>query len=110
MPKRTCHHSQHKTFIPSDITHCEYVFERRDAHLPPLCQPYEGPFRVVEKDIKFLKLDMGGKTETVSLDRLKPAFLDLDQPVQVTKPRRRGLPPKASPESSSGGGVLWRPV
>ena len=46
----------------------------------------EGPFRVVEKDSKFFKLDMGGKTETVSLDRLKPAFLDLDQPVQVAKP------------------------
>ena len=103
VPKRTCHHSLPKTFIPSDITHCEYVFVRRDAHRPPLRQPYEGPYRVVEKDSKFFKLDMGGKTETVSLDRLKPAFLDLDQPVQVAKPRRRGRPPKASPDSSSGG-------
>ena len=87
VPKRTYHHSLPKTFISSDITHCEYVFVRQDAHHPPLCQPYEGLFRVVEKDSKFFKLDMGGKTGIVSLDRLKPAFLDLDQPVQVAKPR-----------------------
>ena len=79
------------------------MFVRRDAHRPPLCQPYEGPFRVVEKDSKFFRLDMGGKTETVSLDRLKPAFLDLHQPVQVAKPRRCGRPPKASSDSSSVG-------
>ena len=41
VPKRTYHHSLPKTFISSDITHCEYVFVCRDAHRPPLCQPYE---------------------------------------------------------------------
>ncbi len=47
---------------------------------------------MVERDDKFFKLEMGGKTESVSLDRLKPAFLDFTEPVPVAVPRQRGRP------------------
>ena len=36
---------------------------------------------------------MGGKEEIISIDRLKPAHLDIDSPVQVAIPPPRGRPP-----------------
>lgn len=56
--------------------------------------PYEGPFRVLEKGDKTFKIEYGTRSETVSIDRLKPAHLDIDQPACPALPRRRGRPPK----------------
>ena len=39
---------------------------------------------------------MGGKPERVTVDRLKPAHLDVDEPVQLALPPRRGHPPAAA--------------
>jgi transposase InsO family protein len=36
---------------------------------------YRGPYRVVQRQEKFFTLDMDGKEDTVSCDRLKPAIL-----------------------------------
>ena len=47
---------------------------------------------MIGPDIKTFKLDIGGKTETVTVDRLKPAQLDLDCSVEVAQPRPRGRP------------------
>ena len=62
----------------------------------PFQRPYEGPFRVIEPGIKTFKLDIGGKTETITVDRLKLAQLDLDCPVEVAQPRPRGRPKGSS--------------
>ncbi len=83
VPKRTRLHVQPRSSVTSDIMRSDYVFVRRDSHRSPLSQHNEGPFHVVERNDKFFKLEMGGKTESVSLDRLKPAFLDFTEPVQV---------------------------
>ena len=42
-----------------------------------------GPFRMIEPGIKTFKLDIGGITKTITVDRLKLAQLDLDCPVEV---------------------------
>ncbi len=60
---------------------------------------------MVERDNKFFKLEMGGKTESVSLDRLKPAFLDFTEPVPVAVPRRRGWPQKCQSAVLGGSSV-----
>lgn len=49
-------------------------------------RPYEGPFRVIESGPKMFKIDIGGKTEIIMVDRLKLANLDLDSPVPVAQP------------------------
>ena len=49
--------------------------------------PYEGPFKVIHSGPKVFTIDRGGKLETVSIDRLKPAHLDFDMPVPVPMPR-----------------------
>ncbi len=60
---------------------------------------------MVERDDKFFKLEMGGKTKSVSLDRLKPAVLDFTEPVPVAAPRRRGRPRKCQSAVLGGSSV-----
>lgn len=93
-PVPTSRHGLHTARIPSDIYNASFVFVRRDGHRPALQPPYEGPFKVLTPGEKVFVLDRGGKPESVSIDRLKPAHLDLDQPVQVAVPRPRGRPRK----------------
>ena len=38
--------------------------------------------------------NIGGKSETISVDRLKPVHVDLEQPVQLALPRPCERPPK----------------
>ncbi|KAK3892964.1 hypothetical protein Pcinc_003143 [Petrolisthes cinctipes] len=100
----------------------------KDAIRSPLAKPYEGPFRVLQRQPKTFIIDYGGRHEAVSVDHLEPAYIDLDTPVQVARPRRRGrptsqqkLPPPPSRVTrsgsrkstnllnyGSGGGVMWR--
>jgi len=111
-PTPTAHHGTAPVYVPPALQQSEFVFVRRDAHRSPLQRPYEGPYKVVEAGAKTFQLDMGGRTEVVSIDRLKPAQLDLDQPVQLALPRPRGRPRKSPsvPSSStnfvSGGGYV----
>ena len=83
VPTPTTRHGHSRTSVPPDLQSSQYVFVRRDAHRTSLQRPYNGPFQVLESGPKFFKIDFGGKPDTVSVDRLKPAHLALDQPVQV---------------------------
>ena len=67
--------------IPSILTKSDFVFLRRDCHKAPLERPYEGPFKVLEAGDKVFTLDIGGKRQRVSVDRLKPAHINVDAPV-----------------------------
>jgi hypothetical protein len=68
------------------------VFVRNDAKLPPLSPLYSGPYRVLERSLRFFKLQIGDKTDTVSTLRLKAAYLPASAVPAV--PPRRGRPPK----------------
>lgn len=80
--------------VPRDLKSADFVFVRRDGHHPPLTPKYEGPFKVVHKEPKFYKLQMGDRMESVAIDRLKAAYTDSSQPVQVAQPPKRGRPTK----------------
>ncbi len=93
--------------MPAHLQSCTFVFVRHDAHRTPLQCTYDGPFRVLERDVKYFTLDLNGKRDTVSVDRLKPAFLDdfgLYEGTTVPAPDR--LPqtptlPSSSPSDAS---------
>ena len=70
--------------------HAKFVFIRRDAHHAPLQKPYEGPFKVVKAREKTFAVERDNRMETISIDRLKPAHVDIDQPMQVALPQPRG--------------------
>ena len=96
-PVPTSRHGLPQAHIPAGLQTSEYVFIRHDAHRGPLRPPYEGPFRVLETGDKHFLVDMGGKPERLSIDRLKPAHLDIARPIELAQPPRRGRPPALHP-------------
>ena len=94
-PKQTSHHRQLSPHVPGELQDCRFVFIRHDAHRKPLQCTYDGPFRVLERATKYFTLDLNGKRDTVSVDRLKPAYLDADWGLcdePVTPPPTRTQP------------------
>lgn len=96
-PVPTTQHGVPASRVPPELQSAGYVFIRHDGHRTPLRPPYDGPFRVVEVGAKNFVVDVGGKPECVSVDRLKPAHLDLELPPDLAIPPRRGRPPVLQP-------------
>ncbi len=63
----------------------------RGGTLPPLTSLYVGPYEVLERADKHFRLAVGGREETVSIDRLKPHLFS------AALPAARGRPPSAAP-------------
>lgn len=93
MPTPTSQHGGRNTSAPRELQHAKFVFIRRDSHRTPLQRPYEGPYRVIKPGQKTFRLDMGGREEAVSIDRLKPAHINPED-TAMAQPKRRGRPPK----------------
>jgi cleavage and polyadenylation specificity factor subunit 1 len=69
------HHSSSKTYVPSELKNCEYVWLRIDRVLRPLEAPYQGPYKVIARRDKTFDIQtLSGSVKTVSIDRLKPVF------------------------------------
>ncbi|KAL5510849.1 hypothetical protein EMCRGX_G006458 [Ephydatia muelleri] len=87
VPIPTSHHGITPISIPPDLQHSQYIFIRRDSHRTPLQRPYKGPFKVLQPGEKNFTIDIGGRKDTVSVDRLKPAHIEFQVPVAVAKHR-----------------------
>jgi transposase InsO family protein len=75
------------------------VYTKRGGSGPPLASAYSGPYRVVEPGPKYFVVEVGGRLEKVSVDRLKPHTGIT--PVPAATPPRRGRPPQGPGASSS---------
>ena len=67
-----------------------FVFVREPSSIPSLAFLYRGPYLVLERKDKYFRLQLGSRTDVVSVDRLKPAFLE--DPIQAALPLARGRP------------------
>ena len=74
--------------LPPALLTAEFDFVREDASIPSLAPFYPGPFLVLERKDKFFHLQLGSRTDVVSVDRLKPAFSE--DPIQAASPPARG--------------------
>lgn len=74
-PRPPTHHDTPKVFIHPDLKTAKFVFVRDDTTKKPLQSPYRGPYEVIERNEKVFKIEINGKHVTVSIDRLKPAFV-----------------------------------
>ncbi|CAH8608740.1 unnamed protein product [Dicrocoelium dendriticum] len=59
-----------------DLHTCPFVFVRVDAVRKSLTPPYEGSFKIVTRKLKYFILDRNGSKDSLSLDRLKPAYVE----------------------------------
>ena len=104
------------THSPS-LTSASHVFVRRDAVRTPLQHPYNGPYEVIKRSDKFYTLNIKGHQDTVSIDRFKPAHLEVqhDATVPATTPASTtphippspASPPPPSRTTRSGHRVHW---
>ena len=60
--------------LPPALLGADFVFVREDAFVPSLAPLYRGPYLVLEQRDKFFRLQLGSRTDVVSVDKLKSAF------------------------------------
>ncbi|GBN83549.1 hypothetical protein AVEN_153947-1 [Araneus ventricosus] len=71
----TSTHGKTKFYVNPSLKICSHVFLRIDSVKPPLYQPYTGPHKVLTRTEKNFIIELNGRTSTVSIDRVKPAYL-----------------------------------
>lgn len=81
-PVPASRHTRQSIFVYKDLATTSHVFLREDALRASLQPAYTGPHPVIERNDKYFKLLIKGKTVTVTADRLKPAY---------TLPERRSV-------------------
>lgn len=112
-PTTGSNHGRKATFVFKDLTTTEHVFVRNDGPKGPLQQVYDGPYKVITRSKKTFVIDKNGHDVTVSIDRLKPAYVvtesdhedddnenDTTQSttIIVQRPRTLPAPEKLAPE------------
>ena len=71
---------QTESYIPDRLRNCQYVFVRNDSVKRPLTPAYQGPFKVLSRAEKHLNIKRGDITDTITIDRVKPAFVENQHP------------------------------
>jgi hypothetical protein len=79
--------------IPKDLLSSPMVFVLSPPTHPPLSPSYSGPFKVLKRSPHSFLLQIGSSTDSVSVQRLKPANLSPGTPPATPPPR--GRPPKS---------------
>ena len=106
----------------------ECCMPNSNAVRKPLQPPYKGPYKILRRNDKFYILDVNGKEDTVSVDRLKVAYFESDtrttveqppaspitstttEPTPITEPAPTSTPTASSPpvrKTRSGRHVHW---
>lgn len=91
-------HANPGSFIFRDLATASHVLLRVDRVRRSLEAPYIGPFRVISWDnaAKTVTLEIKGKPNKVSIDRVKPAYIVADDSDNTTCPvPARPAPPSA---------------
>ncbi|CAH8473410.1 unnamed protein product [Schistosoma turkestanicum] len=101
--------NQHRVYIPKQLSDTSYVFIRRDFVRRPLQPTYDGPFKVIDRTDKTITVDKAGKTDVVSIDRVKPAFVEgEEQPINanpskaIESPKCELKPSEAATQKTEG--------
>ena len=76
LPREPCRRS---SYLEKALRTCTHVFVRDDGSTTSLQPAYTGPFPVLDKEDKYFILDLGDRTDSVSIDRLKAAHMYMPQ-------------------------------
>jgi hypothetical protein len=94
LPTRKVSYAEAASLPSKALMDATHVYVRRGGTIPPLAQPYVGPYLVAWKSSKCFVILIGDRRETVSVDRLK-AHLG-SSTVQPALPPSRGRPQRAA--------------
>ena len=95
LPPAAAFHDSPPVNLPASLAAATHVYVRHDARRSPLQWPYDGPFPVLEHGAKAVVISRNGKPDTVSVDRLKAAYLPAAAPPQTLIPPPTLAPPPA---------------
>ncbi|BHF78091.1 hypothetical protein SprV_0602120100 [Sparganum proliferum] len=87
-----------RVFVHEDLKSTPFVFVRHDAVRKSLCSLYGGPYKVLQRMDKYYVIQKADKTDTVSIDRLQPAYLECI-PLSVVPPTSSAPSPPDPPVS-----------
>ena len=112
--------------MPSNLSSTGYVYVRHDGYRHPLQRPYDGPFKIISTSDKHFTVDIKGRAERITVDRLKAAQFTpttavtttptvTTPPSQLHQPSERHQPSKhdqagclAQPSHSSNSRTLYQ--
>ena len=102
MPTSQHAHGVVSSSQPSSHKQTKFVFICRDSHRSTFQRPYEGPFKVLQSGDKTFTVNVSGRNETISVDRLKPAHIDPEQSLLLPELVHRGrLQKKPNPSPTA---------
>nr|XP_022908012.1 uncharacterized protein LOC111419444 [Onthophagus taurus] len=82
-------HGSKKIFVFRDLSTCRHVWIRLDGeHHASLEVPYEGPYPVTNRNDRTFTMEKKVKQITVSIDRLKPAYILSGEEQRQEDPQR----------------------
>ena len=81
----SCNTVQKDMFQYKELNTCSHVYLRQIAIAPPLTAPYDGPYKVISRSGRIMKIFIKGKVATISIDRVKPAHWSPDQSNDVER-------------------------
>ena len=68
LPREPC---RRNSYLEKALRTCTHIFVRDDGSAMSFQPAYTGPFPVLDKEDKYFILDLGDRTDLVSVDRLK---------------------------------------
>ena len=77
-PVPAARHASLAAFVHKDLADSTHVFLRQDALRRPLDPPYSGPYKVLARTKKTLRIAINGRPVTVSTDRVMSAYIMME--------------------------------
>ena len=78
-PSLPCEPCRRSSYLEKALRTCTYVSVRDDGSATSLQSAHTRPFPVLDKEDKYFILDLGDRTDSVSIDRLKAARMYMPQ-------------------------------
>ena len=88
--------------LPDSLATTDFVYIWQSGISKPLTPAYSGPYVVLERSSKSFEVDLGSRTDVISVDRLKPHLGTA--PLLPASAPRKGRPPSSA--TSPGGSSL----
>ncbi|KAG8179188.1 hypothetical protein JTE90_004017 [Oedothorax gibbosus] len=114
-PRPASAHHRKSPFVHKELLSSTHVFVRHGGVKKPLQAPYDGPYEVIARNLKHFTIKIQGKPSTISIDRLKPCFMEHSTvsdhqpssatPITPAEPASLRPPNAAEPSPSSSSAV-----